>query len=53
MSAAARPQDPTEPSFDVIVVGAGLSGIAAGHYLQTLCPGASYVILECARHGIC
>lgn len=33
-------------SFDVIVIGAGLSGIAAGHYLQTLCPGLSYVILE-------
>jgi cation diffusion facilitator CzcD-associated flavoprotein CzcO len=32
--------------FDVIVVGAGLSGVAAGHYLQTLCPQLSYVILE-------
>jgi cation diffusion facilitator CzcD-associated flavoprotein CzcO len=27
-------------------MGAGLSGIGAGHYLQTLCPGKSYVILE-------
>ncbi|MDB5947892.1 MAG: NAD(P)/FAD-dependent oxidoreductase, partial [Ramlibacter sp.] len=36
----------TQTSFDVIVVGAGLSGIAAGHYLQTLCPGRSYAILE-------
>jgi monooxygenase len=36
-----------EPAFfDVVVVGAGLSGIAAGHYLQTLCPGLSYTILE-------
>ena len=33
-------------SFDVVVVGAGLSGIAAGHYLQTLCPHLSYAILE-------
>jgi cation diffusion facilitator CzcD-associated flavoprotein CzcO len=32
--------------FDVVVVGAGLSGIAAGHYLQALCPGRSYAILE-------
>jgi len=27
-------------------MGAGLSGIGAGHYLQTLCPGKSYAILE-------
>jgi monooxygenase len=32
--------------FDVLVVGAGLSGIAAGYHLQTKCPGKSYVILE-------
>ncbi|MDB5750937.1 MAG: dependent oxidoreductase [Ramlibacter sp.] len=32
--------------FDVVVVGAGLSGIAAGHHLQTECPGRSYVVLE-------
>ena len=35
--------------FDVVVVGAGLSGIAAAHYLQTLCPDRSYVILENGR----
>jgi monooxygenase len=33
-------------SLDVIVVGAGVSGIAAGHYLQADCPGRSYAILE-------
>lgn len=33
-------------AFDVLVVGAGISGIAAGHYLQTLLPGARYAILE-------
>ena len=32
--------------FDVIVIGAGLSGIGAGWHLQTRCPGRSYVILE-------
>ena len=32
--------------LDVVVVGAGLSGIAAGHYLQTLCPSLGYAILE-------
>ncbi|MGP0089575.1 MAG: flavin-containing monooxygenase [Xanthobacteraceae bacterium] len=31
---------------DVLVVGAGLSGIGAGYYLQTRCPSKSYVILE-------
>ena len=32
--------------FDVVVVGAGLSGIGAGYHLQTLCPHRSYTILE-------
>ena len=32
--------------FDVVVVGAGLSGIGAGYHLQTRCPGRTYVILE-------
>lgn len=32
--------------FDVVVVGAGLSGIGAGVHLQTRCPDRSYVILE-------
>lgn len=32
--------------FDVVVVGAGLSGIAAGHYLQTLCADRSYAVLD-------
>jgi cation diffusion facilitator CzcD-associated flavoprotein CzcO len=31
---------------DVLVVGAGLSGIGAGYRLQTECPGRSYAILE-------
>jgi monooxygenase len=36
---------------DVLVVGAGLSGIGAAHYLQTECPWASYTIFE-ARDAI-
>jgi cation diffusion facilitator CzcD-associated flavoprotein CzcO len=32
--------------FDVVVVGAGISGIGAAYHLQTMCPDRSYVILE-------
>lgn len=31
---------------DVVVVGAGLTGIGAGYHLQTMSPDRSYVILE-------
>ena len=36
----------TVEHFDVVVVGAGISGIGAGYHLQTLCADRSYVILE-------
>jgi cation diffusion facilitator CzcD-associated flavoprotein CzcO len=36
---------------DVLVVGAGLSGIGAGYHLQTLCPTKTYAIFE-AREDI-
>ncbi|MEO8026127.1 MAG: NAD(P)/FAD-dependent oxidoreductase [Bryobacteraceae bacterium] len=32
--------------FDVLIMGAGLSGIGAGHHLQKFCPSKSYVILD-------
>ena len=32
--------------FDVVIVGAGLSGIGAAYHLQDKCPNKSYVILE-------
>jgi len=32
--------------FDVLIVGAGLSGIGAGVHLQERCPGRTYAILE-------
>nr|MBP9054467.1 NAD(P)-binding protein [Ilumatobacteraceae bacterium] len=37
--------------FDVVVVGAGISGIGAGYHLQAMSPDRSYVILE-GRAGI-
>jgi cation diffusion facilitator CzcD-associated flavoprotein CzcO len=41
----------TVKHLDVLVVGAGLSGIGAGRYLEKECPWASYAIFE-ARHAI-
>ena len=37
--------------LDVLVVGAGLSGIGAGYHLQTYCPGKTFAIFE-GRHAI-
>jgi len=36
----------TVEHVDVLVVGAGISGIGAGYHLQTLCPDRTYAILE-------
>jgi len=36
----------TQEHFDVLIVGAGISGIAAGYHLQKRCPDRSYVIVE-------
>ncbi|MGF7236201.1 MAG: flavin-containing monooxygenase [Frankia sp.] len=41
---------PTE-HLDVLIIGAGLSGIGCGFHLQTRCPGKSYAILE-SRAGL-
>ncbi len=43
--------EPHQQHVDVLIVGAGLSGIAAGYYVQARCPGKSYAILE-AREAI-
>ena len=32
--------------FDVLIVGAGLSGVGAACHLQKSCPGKTFVILE-------
>ena len=37
--------------FDVLIIGAGLSGIGAAHHLQDRCPGKTYAVLE-ARDAI-
>lgn len=36
----------SDTHVDVIIVGAGLSGIGAGYHLQKNCPNKSYLILE-------
>jgi monooxygenase len=36
----------SDSHFDVLIVGAGISGIGAGYFLQTQCPTKRYAILE-------
>ncbi|MGA1755361.1 MAG: NAD(P)-binding protein, partial [Ilumatobacteraceae bacterium] len=31
---------------DVVIVGAGISGIGSAYHLQTMCPDRSYLIVE-------
>jgi cation diffusion facilitator CzcD-associated flavoprotein CzcO len=49
------PGDGSDPTgterVDVLIVGAGISGIGAAHHLQERCPGKTYAILE-AREAI-
>ena len=40
------PEATATEHFDVLIMGAGLSGIGAGHHLNKFCPRKSYVILE-------
>ena len=40
------PSETSNDHFDVLIVGAGLSGIGAAYHLQQKCPGKSYAILE-------
>ena len=44
---ALRRADETETQhFDVLIVGAGISGIGSAYHLKTQCPDRSYVVLE-------
>jgi cation diffusion facilitator CzcD-associated flavoprotein CzcO len=45
------PEAPPSEHLDVLVVGAGLSGVGAGYHLQTTLPHKSYAIFE-AREAI-
>ena len=38
--------EPAANHFDVLIVGAGISGIGAAYHLGRQCPGTSYVVLE-------
>ncbi|HBH89988.1 MAG TPA: FAD-containing monooxygenase EthA, partial [Hyphomonadaceae bacterium] len=40
------PSETSTDHFDVLIVGAGLSGIGAAYHLQQKCPGKTYAILE-------
>ncbi len=45
-AAASQPQAGVPTHVDVLIVGAGISGIGSAYHLQQQCPGKSYVILE-------
>ncbi|MGH1360264.1 MAG: flavin-containing monooxygenase [Burkholderiaceae bacterium] len=45
MSTVSDNPNPTE-HFDVVVVGAGISGVGAAYHLQDQCPDKSFVVLE-------
>ena len=36
----------TAEHFDVLIIGASLSGVGAAHHLQTRCPNQLYAILD-------
>jgi cation diffusion facilitator CzcD-associated flavoprotein CzcO len=46
MAMAAEQTEESVEHLDVLIVGAGLSGIGAAHHLQRRLPGKSYAILE-------
>ncbi len=52
MTAPAAPTTHAPEDVDVLIVGAGISGLGAAYHLQQHCPGKRFVILESqAGHG--
>ncbi len=41
-----RPPQAKTEHFDVLIVGAGISGVGSAYHLTTQCPGTSFVVLE-------
>ena len=41
-----RQEHGADEHFDVLIVGAGISGVCGAYYLQNRCPGLRYVIFE-------
>jgi cation diffusion facilitator CzcD-associated flavoprotein CzcO len=41
-----RPKEPLTGHVDVLIVGAGISGLGLGHYLVTQLPGRSFAIVD-------
>ena len=39
----------TTEHFDVLIAGAGISGVGAAYHLTTQCPGTSFVALEAQK----
>jgi len=46
MEKASKPAAQRTEHFDVIIVGAGISGVGAAYHLRRQCPGRSFVVLE-------
>jgi len=46
MSAIPSPKPLTGEHFDVLIVGAGISGIGSAHHLREQCPDKSFCVLE-------
>ena len=42
----ARPARQGTEHFDVLIVGAGISGVGGAYHLTKQCPGTSFVVLE-------